>query len=558
MGDTGFDPIGLDKIKVSEWLKKDKDNIVIYLDESIKNSERVLLLNKSYFLNPTVKDIYKKCIVENGALMVGDTYKSETYYRNLGFYLDKYNMVNNVDFVNALKKSRTFTLSDLKSANEFINEQLLELSQIGLKPDKGSFDLYPVLKPITIITNYPKTHPSPGQKFVVTDHNTSKKYGGVIFPQGVSDDKLGKQIGIQVYGKGYKKNMEYEEEVYFDRVIADALYDYSYMWDSPINNYLRLGEPYFESSTYKGYYPRYINPALYSREKNIDGFTDKYKKIFKETDFDSIDFVELCKSDFSKYRKFYRDLEKENLEISIKNVKEHITSIDKCFMKYAPRVNKEMSKKIFWRGMDRLYEGQGGVNSEFIVKNFQSVSNSRSIAERFSGAMKGVDCCMFRIKLQVGLPYINMINTTQFKHESEILLPRNVKFKITKESHMENKFGKKMRVYDVTVEMINPDQFKLDTGCDKYSECVLKPNKPVKTMTDVSKQLDTEIYNSKLPKCPKGERRNKKTGKCEKTSQKKLQTKSKTIKCKYNKTKPPKCEDQEGCKWVVNKGCLTK
>ena len=32
--DKGFDPISLENIKVSEWLKMDNDNIVIYLDDS--------------------------------------------------------------------------------------------------------------------------------------------------------------------------------------------------------------------------------------------------------------------------------------------------------------------------------------------------------------------------------------------------------------------------------------------------------------------------------------------------------------------------------------------
>ena len=105
--DIGFDPISLENIKVDEWLKEDKDNIVIFLDDSIKNSKRILLLNKSYFLNPNIKDIYKECVIKNGALMVKETYKSSIHYRNIGFYLDKYNMVNNVDFVDALKKSNT-------------------------------------------------------------------------------------------------------------------------------------------------------------------------------------------------------------------------------------------------------------------------------------------------------------------------------------------------------------------------------------------------------------------------------------------------------------------
>ena len=32
--EKGFDPIELEKIKVSDWLKKDKDNIVMWLEIS--------------------------------------------------------------------------------------------------------------------------------------------------------------------------------------------------------------------------------------------------------------------------------------------------------------------------------------------------------------------------------------------------------------------------------------------------------------------------------------------------------------------------------------------
>ena len=86
----GFDPISLENIKVDKWLKEDKDNIVIFLDDSIKNSKRILLLNKSYFLNPNINDIYKECIIKNGALMVNDTYDDSLNWKNIGFYLDKY------------------------------------------------------------------------------------------------------------------------------------------------------------------------------------------------------------------------------------------------------------------------------------------------------------------------------------------------------------------------------------------------------------------------------------------------------------------------------------
>ena len=49
-------------------------------------------------------------------------------------------MINNVDFVGALKKSRSFTLKSVDAKSEFINNQLLELSQIGLKPDSSKHD----------------------------------------------------------------------------------------------------------------------------------------------------------------------------------------------------------------------------------------------------------------------------------------------------------------------------------------------------------------------------------------------------------------------------------
>ena len=532
----GFDPISLENIKVDKWLKEDKDNIVIFLDDSIKNSKRILLLNKSYFLNPNINDIYKECIVKNGALMVNDTYKSTIYYRNIGFYLDKYNMIDNTHFINELKKSRIFTLKKLENkiiGGEFINEQLLELSQFGLKPDATTHDNI-LIMPKTILVNYPKTHPPPNTKFIVTDINTGEKHGGVIFPEGVVDDQLGKPIRIEVYTKEYKKNIEYKEEVYFNKVIAEALYDYSYRWDSPINNYLRLGDSYFKSNIYKGYYPRYIDEDIFKTEEKMRKFIEEYMELkikYKDKKLSS-----LFNGDALKYMEYYSNLEKENLELSIKNVKEHITNIDKCFMKYAPRVSNAMSKKVFWRGMDRTYEGQKGVNSEFIVKNFQSISNDFNVANNFSGE----DCCIFRIKLQVGLPYINMINTTQFKNESEILLPRNIKFKIKKvTSKMIS--GIKMPIYHIEVNMLNKDQFKLDSGCDKYNQCIIIPEKPVKNMSKISKQLDTNLNNSKLPS--------------------KLSTnKKKTIKnCKkYKKNKDPKCNNQSECEWVVNKGCLNK
>ena len=131
---------------------------------------------------------------------------------------------------------------------------------------------------------------------------------------------------------------------------------------------------------------------IYEREDNIDEFIVDYFGLLTNDKFNNSNFIELCKSDLYKYKKFYKDLEKENLEISIKNVKEHITNIDKCFMKYAPRVSNAMSKKVFGEEWIELMKVKG-VNSEFIVKNFQSISSNMDIASRFAGG----DCCIFKI-----------------------------------------------------------------------------------------------------------------------------------------------------------------
>ena len=83
----------------------------------------------------------------------------------------------------------------------------------------------------------------------------------------------------------------------------------------------------------------------------------------------------------------------------------------------------------------------------------------------------------------------------------------------------------RIKIYDVKVSMIKKDQFKLDTGCDKYNQCELISHNSIK---NIDKKSDSK---------------NKKSIK----------------NCKnYKLRKDPKCNDQEGCEWVVNKGCLNK
>ena len=222
--DKGFEPIGLENIKVSEWLKMDNDNIVIYLDDSVENSNKILLLKKSYFLNPNINDIYKQCFIENGSLNLKNTYNSKENYSNIGFYLDKYKMIDNKILINNLKsKSRVFKLFNL-SSNNFISKDLLELSQISL-----------------------------GNKPV------NKK---------LSKDEL------KIFLKQKKKNIPYNEDIYFNQVLSETLKSYTGSSFSCMNKYLRDSENFFNSDYFKN--NCVINPFLNKDYMDVNDYLKEY------------------------------------------------------------------------------------------------------------------------------------------------------------------------------------------------------------------------------------------------------------------------------------------
>ena len=61
-----------------------------------------------------------------------------------------------------------------------------------------------------------------------------------------------------------------------------------------------------------------------------------------------------------------------------------------------------------------------------------------------------------------------MINTTQYKNEKEILLPRDIIFELSKITKHKATNGKSYEMYHLKVLPKTPDQFKVDTGCRKF------------------------------------------------------------------------------------------
>ena len=280
--------------------------------------------------------------------------------------------------------------------------------------------------------------------------------------------------------KLFKKNMPYKEEVYFNDLMSKALTNYSWQWDGPINNYLRTGEGYWDTEIFKKYMKRYGNTR----------------------------------------------------PLAIKNVKARIEALDKCFMEVAPR--NQNDTKNYYRGMKNGY-GFSGKGDEVVVRNFGSVSENIGIAYRFSD--KNKRCCIHELTIDRGIPLINMVTTTKFKQEKEILLPRDLVFKLVGFRDI-TIGGSKFSVRKIRVSKMRSDQFKLDTGCSVYPIVEIEPlknlektptnkvpvmkkeklkNVEVPVLQQVPNNVEANLQPAKpakKPNCPKGSRRDKKSGLC--------------------------------------------
>ena len=288
-----------------------------------------------------------------------------------------------------------------------------------------------------------------------------------------------------------KKNIPYKKDVYFENVLSKALIDYSFQWDVPVNLYLRQGETYFETSIFKQYYRRY-------------GTT---------------------------------------LEEAANNIKQKIEDLDRAFIEAA--TFNQNSDAIYFRGMQMPFKNLATIGDTEIIPNFISISSGFHIAIRFSGIPRGLKCCLYKLKIAKGVPLIDMINTTKYKHEREILLPRNLIFKLVKLEYI--KYG----IYNIPIACLNvelrySDQFRIVNNCKKFIVGQIVPynpsyisqthikkiihekfpiakdehNKPIDIETNIKDgNIQDEAQNHSLPlvgkKCPKGYRINKTTGLCE-------------------------------------------
>ena len=352
---VGYDPISLEECSVTEWISEHPDNFVLIADaDNLKYQQgsddlkgKVFCLKKSYFLNPQENEYYVQCRKSKGQFLPKESLKGKNYYLNLGPYFGEKGMIPTKELARSLnKKQQVYSISRSSASDKpFIGLTWLNLSTIG-----------------------------------------------------ISKGDLANQ---------HKSNLPFKDDVYFENLMASALYQYSGEMYQPINNFLRMGPDYWDTV----------------------GF-GKVLRHYGQERSDMIDYV-----------------------------KRKIATIDKCFLEAAPRL--EGKKRVYFRGMRGVYDFR--VNSEVIVTNYTSVSSKIQKAYSFTDVHS--KCCLYELHLPEGMPYINMINTTIFKSEAEILLPRNLVF-----TYLGNKPAKwgDYDVMKIEVDYMTDNQFKIDDGCRNH------------------------------------------------------------------------------------------
>jgi hypothetical protein len=199
-----------------------------------------------------------------------------------------------------------------------------------------------------------------------------------------------------------------------------------------------------------------------------------------------------------------------------------------------------------------------------------SITTNFKVAVGFSGIGKAgyAKCCIYKIWISNGVPYVNMVNTTKYKHENETLLPRNLKLTFIKKSTLPHQFYGEIPVIVISVSLQNNDQFKIPSGCKKFylgkligvksfyldsiSESKTKTKTKTKIKTKKEKVMPAIIEPTKviiekkrtkkqatnLKRCPNGTRKNKINGLCEPISTNSIKKEKEPLK---QKTKSKRC-----------------
>ena len=319
----------------------------------------------------------------------------------------------------------------------------------------------------------------------------------------------------------YKRLNVGPHDAYFEQLYINALNNYSYQWDGTINRYLMYGEQVFEEEWFLKNYLRFVTDQTKTQDKMINEAKE--------------------------------------------NIKKKIEYIDKCFLDFAPRFENSF-EKIF-RGMKTEYIKDMKIGDSFEIKNYISTSSDIKVAKTFSD--EGKQCCIYEFEVDNGIPYINMVTSTKYTSEEEILLPRGliatcIKYgiiyrgRLIMNSDKIDEIKKKnkliyMNYFKLKLSMKSEDQFNLSDICRDYTIVNIKPDfsksskSPVKSKSPKLCQFKNKNIDlsKEVKKCPNGCVKNKKTKLCEPSKSKsppKSLPKSKSLSPKAKSKSPPKAK----------------
>ena len=196
---------------------------------------------------------------------------------------------------------------------------------------------------------------------------------------------------------------------------------------------------------------------------------------------------------FTRFSSFEPRIKPTTPEIAIKNVKERLEEIDSAFLLAAPRTKKK--ETILWRGKKGDYYDDshsihtGSTGERTIEKAYVSSTNDIEVAMKFvdnetkKSKKYPIKCCLYRMHVMAGIPYIDMsLGLGQFE-ESELLLPRDLRVtRIENDAESEKISAKyKIKVIDIRIDKIRADQFdrprlepSLEPGLDETLESISK------------------------------------------------------------------------------------
>jgi ADP-ribosyltransferase exoenzyme len=159
--------------------------------------------------------------------------------------------------------------------------------------------------------------------------------------------------------------------------------------------------------------------VLYQEEKHRN-MTDDCKEILQYYSGNHYKFInDFLLMDFEdEFKKKYKYYDEPFCQ-------DKIQRIDDCFLSNSVAPINQDDTMFLYRGVKTSVPLQ--VGESFLLENYTSTTTNLGVARRFTSDSKQANaCCLYRLRLSRGIPYIDMRPFSKVKTEDEILLPRNL------------------------------------------------------------------------------------------------------------------------------------